>query len=113
MLASSLYGLCPRCGEPTLFTTGATFARQCRGCGLDFASFNIGDGPAAFLILIVGAILATAAITLDLMTNPPFWVHLIWLPVGALLTLAGLRIGKAALLFQEFRHQAREGRLQP
>ena len=27
---------------------------RCRACGLDFAAFNVGDGPAAFLILIVG-----------------------------------------------------------
>jgi hypothetical protein len=38
-------------------------------------------------------------------------VHLVWLPVGAGLTIYGLRLGKAALLYQEHKHRAREGRL--
>jgi uncharacterized protein (DUF983 family) len=78
---------------------------------LDFASFNVGDGPAAFLILIVGAIVAVGAILLDQMTSPPWWVHLIWVPVGAGLTIYGLRVGKAALVYQEYKHRAREGRI--
>jgi uncharacterized protein (DUF983 family) len=111
LAGASLNGLCPRCGERTLFNGIATFHSRCRACGLDFAAFNIGDGPAAFLILIVGAILAVAAILFDLAVSPPMWAHLIWIPVGALLTLTGLRIGKAALLYQEYRHQAGEGRI--
>jgi uncharacterized protein (DUF983 family) len=78
---------------------------------LDFASFIVGDGPAAFLILIVGAIVAVGAILLDQMTSPPWWVHLIWVPVGAGLTIYGLRVGKAALVYQEYKHRAREGRI--
>ena len=104
-------GLCPRCGARTLFAGLTRFAPACRGCGLDFASFNVGDGPAAFLILIIGAIVASGAILLDQMASPAWWVHIIWLPVGAALTLYGLRIGKAALLYQEYRHRAREGRI--
>ena len=88
-----------------------SFADQCRGCALDFHRFNIGDGPAAFLILIVGAIVAVSAIVVDQSFAPPWWVHAVWLPVGILLTVAGLRIGKATLLFQEYHHQAREGRI--
>jgi len=111
LAGASLKGLCPRCAERTLFRGPVSFHDSCRACGLDFTAFNIGDGPAAFLILIVGAIVAVGAIVLDLATNPPMWVHLVWVPVGALLTVGGLRVGKAALLFQEYKHQAREGRL--
>jgi uncharacterized protein (DUF983 family) len=111
LAAATFRGLCPRCGEQTLFAGAARFAPTCRACQLDFASFNIGDGPAAFLILIVGAIVAVSAILIDQAVSPPWWVHLVWLPVGIALTLYGLRIGKAALLFQEYSHRAREGRL--
>jgi uncharacterized protein (DUF983 family) len=86
-------------------------APECSACGLDFTQFNVGDGAAAFLILIVGAILTVAAIAVDLSFQPSFWVHLIWLPVGAALTVGGLRMGKAFLLAQEYHHQAREGRI--
>jgi uncharacterized protein (DUF983 family) len=44
--------------------------------------------PAAFLILIVGAIVAVAAILVDLAYSPRWWVHLVWLPVMVGLTLA-------------------------
>ena len=40
----------------------------------------------------------------------PHWaVHLVWVPILVALTLLGLRIGKAALLYQEVVHDAREG----
>jgi uncharacterized protein (DUF983 family) len=90
-----------------------SFAAQCRACGLDFASFNVGDGPAAFLILIVGAILTVLAIVVDLSYSPPWWVHLVWLPIGLALTLGGLRLAKAWLVAQEYVHRAREGRIAP
>jgi uncharacterized protein (DUF983 family) len=111
LAAATFEGLCPRCGARTLFAGLARFAPACRSCGMDFASFNVGDGPAAFLILIVGAIVAVGAILLDQMTSPPWWVHLIWVPVGAGLTIYGLRVGKAALVYQEYKHRAREGRI--
>ncbi len=111
LAAATFQGLCPRCGARTLFAGLARFAPKCRACGLDFDSFNVGDGPAAFLILIVGAIVAVGAILFDQMVSPPWWMHIVWLPVGAALTIYGLRIGKAALIYQEHKHRAREGRL--
>ncbi len=86
-------------------------ADKCGACSLDFQAFNVGDGPAAFLILIFGAIIAGAAIMVELIFQAPWWVHIIWLPVGIALTVGGLRIGKAALLFQEYRHEDHEGRI--
>ena len=94
-----------------MFAGWVRFADCCRACGLDFQSFNVGDGPAAFLILIVGALVTGGAITLELAAEPPFWVHLIWIPVAAALTIGGLRLAKAWLLAQEYRHRAREGRI--
>ena len=110
-LAAALKGSCPRCGQGRLFKGWVTFAPQCRSCGLDFDSFNVGDGPAAFLILIVGAILTVLAVVVDLSSSPPWWVHLVWIPVGLVLTLGGLRAAKSALVAQEYVHRAREGRI--
>lgn len=108
----ALKGLCPRCGAPGLFAGTARFAERCARCGLDYTAFNVGDGPAAFLTLIIGTIVVTLAIIVELSFSPPFWVHIIlWLP----LTLAGviglLRVAKAALLAAEYRNAAREGRI--
>jgi len=109
----ALKGLCPRCGARTLFAGIATFAPKCRACGLDYASFNVGDGPAAFLIFIVGGLVVGLAIALELGASPPWWVHVIlWLPLTAILTIGLLRIGKGLLLALEYRHRAREARIE-
>lgn len=107
----ALKGLCPRCGAPGLFAGWVGFAASCKACGLDFSNFNVGDGPAAFLTLILGAIIVAAAITLELTVAPPIWVHmLIWIPVTAIAVIGALRISKAALLALEYRNKAREFR---
>jgi uncharacterized protein (DUF983 family) len=110
-VAAALAGRCPRCAAPGLFAGWVRFAERCGRCGLDYQAFNVGDGPAAFLILIVGAIVTVAAITLELGVEPPFWVHAVWVPVAAALTVGGLRRGKAWLLAQEYTHRAGQGRI--
>ncbi len=110
-LRAALKGNCPRCGAKTLFSGWVRFAQECRGCGLDLESFNVGDGPAAFLIFIVGTIVVVLALLVDGAFTPPWWVHLIWIPVAAALTIGGLRLSKAWLLAQEYKYRAREGRL--
>jgi len=110
-LEGALAGRCPRCKSKTLYSGWVRFAGKCRACGLDFSSFNVGDGPAAFLILIIGAILVAAALGLDSALSPPWWAHLVWAPVGLALTIVGLRWAKALLLTQEYLHRAREGRI--
>jgi uncharacterized protein (DUF983 family) len=110
-LQAAVKGNCPRCGAHTLFAGWVRFAHKCRGCGLDLDSFNVGDGPAAFLIFIVGTITVVAALIVDGVFSPPWWVHLVWIPVAGGLTIAGLRLSKALLLAQEYKHRASEGRL--
>jgi uncharacterized protein (DUF983 family) len=109
---ASLRGLCPRCGAPTLFAGAVRFSEQCSTCRLDFAQFNVGDGPAAFLIMVVGALVTIGAVALELSVSPPFWVHiLLWVPLTLALVLGLLRLAKGTLLVLEYRNRAREGRL--
>lgn len=109
---ASLRGLCPRCGAPTLFAGAVRFSDRCTTCALDFSQFNVGDGPAAFLIMVVGAVITIGAVALELSVSPPFWVHvLLWVPLTLGLVLALLRLAKAALLVLEYRNRAREGRI--
>ena len=111
-IAAALNGLCPQCRAKTLFASLIKFAPCCTQCGLDFDSFNVGDGPAAFLTLIIGTLVVVAAITLELSVGPPFWVHiLIWPLVTLALVIGGLRIAKAALIQSEYRNAAGQGRL--
>ena len=90
------------------------FESKCSNCSLDFSQFNVGDGPAAFLILIVGALIVGLALMVEVTLHPPFWVHmLLWIPLTTVAVVGSLRVAKAALLILEYRNQAREGRLQP
>ncbi|GLR47928.1 DUF983 domain-containing protein [Sphingomonas astaxanthinifaciens] len=107
----ALAGRCPACHQGRLFAGPVRFAARCERCGTDFSQYNVGDGPAAFLILGVGAILVVAALMVDIAFEPPWWVHLVWIPLGLALTLGGLRVAKAWLLGAEYRHAAHEGRL--
>lgn len=111
VLEAALFGCCPRCGARTLFAGAAQFAPRCRACGLNFESFDVGDGPAAFLTLIIGGIIVALAIWFDVAVAPPFWVHLlIWLPLTVVAVLGGLRVAKALLLLSEYRNNAGEAR---
>ena len=106
---AALFGCCPRCGSRTLFDGVARFAARCGNCGLDFSRFNVGDGPVAFLTLLVGAVVVMLAIWMELAVEPPFWVHiLVWLPLSIALTVGGLRVAKGALLASEYRNRAGE-----
>lgn len=108
---AALFGLCPRCGAKALFAGWTRFADRCRICGLDLSAFNVGDGPAAFLTMIIGAIVVVLAVWLQLSVGPPWWVHvLLWLPLTTIGVVLGLRLAKAALLQSEFHHRAGEGR---
>ena len=109
---AALFGLCPECGAQTLFDGPVKFAPRCRVCTLDFEGYNVGDGPAAFLTMIIGALLIVLALALDFAVAPPLWVHiLLWVPLTVVAVVYGLRVAKAALLASEHQRSAAEGRL--
>ncbi len=108
---AALFASCPRCGAKTLFAGPIAFADRCDACGLDFTKFNVGDGPAAFLTMGVGAIVVALALWLQLSVEPPWWVHvLLWLPLIVGGVVLGLRMTKAWLLTTEYRRRAEEHR---
>ncbi len=110
-IAAALLGRCPRCGKGHLFRGYLNIAPRCDACGLDFASFDAGDGPAVFVILIVGFLVAGGALVLEATVSPPYWVHaVVWLPTVIVLSVAFLRLAKSALLVLQYKHQAHEGR---
>lgn len=106
---AALFGLCPQCGHKSLFAGLGQFADICGHCGLDISSYNVGDGPAALLTILIGTLIIVLALVVDSMFRPPFWVHvLIWVPFTAALTIITLRMAKAALLAAEHRNRAHE-----
>jgi uncharacterized protein (DUF983 family) len=106
---AALFGFCPRCGAQTLFASVTRFNKTCAACELDYTRFSVGDGPAALMIIPIGAIIITLAIILDIAVRPPFWVHaLIWVPLTAMMVFALLRLTKGFMLILEYRNKAGE-----
>jgi uncharacterized protein (DUF983 family) len=110
--SASLLGRCPRCGRGKLFNGYLRIAPACTVCGQDFSSFDVGDGAAALVVLVVGAIVCGAALWVEFTFQPPLWVHVVlWAPLILVLTFGFLRIIKSALLVLQYRHKAGEGRI--
>jgi uncharacterized protein (DUF983 family) len=86
-----------------------SLAACCSICDLDLSANDAGDGPAVFVILILGAIVVPLALWLELSLAPPIWVHIaIWPPVIVALSVLMLRLMKAILVayhFQNLRHE--------
>jgi uncharacterized protein (DUF983 family) len=111
VLRAAVLGRCPRCGKGRLFRGYLKVADGCELCGLSYQGLEAGDGPAVFVILIVGFIVTGAALFVEVTYSPPYWVHaLLWAPAVPLLSFGLLRFLKAWLLIMQFRHRAEEGR---
>lgn len=104
--AAGLRCRCPRCGEGRLFEGFLTVAPRCGRCGLDLRAQDSGDGPAVFIILIVGFVVVALALVLEALFSPPYWVHVVlWLPAILGLSLLLLRPFKATLIALQYRHR--------
>lgn len=98
---------CPRCGEAPLFSGLLTVQERCPVCGLDYAAVDSGDGPAVFVILILGFIVVGLALLVEVKFEPPIWLHMVlWLPLTLVGSIALLRPFKAVLIALQFRHKA-------
>lgn len=110
--SAGVRGRCPRCGEGRLFEGFLKIAPACETCGLDFSGEDAGDGPAVFIMFLVGAIVVPLALLLHLWLAPPTWVHLVlWIPAVIGLSLALLRPFKGVMFALQYKHGAREARL--
>ena len=112
-IGRGLRGRCPRCGEGHLFQGFLTVRPACEHCGLDYGFADAGDGPAVFVILLGGFVVVFAALIVEIMYRPPYWVHaVLWLPLILLVTLVPLRALKGLLIALQYHHKAAEGRLE-
>ena len=106
-----LRGRCPHCGEGRLFAGFLSLRPRCESCGLDYRFADSGDGPAVFVILGAGFVVVFAALVVEILYRPPFWLHAaLWLPLILLTTLAPLRAIKGLLIALQYHHKAEEGR---
>ena len=83
-----------------------TVAQRCDSCGLDLSAQDSGDGPAVFVIFVVGFVAVLTVAIVELSFAPPTWVHLIYqLPLVVGLSILLLRPFKAVLIALQYRHK--------
>ncbi|KQZ16462.1 hypothetical protein ASD50_10465 [Mesorhizobium sp. Root552] len=111
-IQAGLAGRCPRCGEGRLFSGFLSVGTGCGNCGLDYSYADAGDGPAVFVILIIGFVVVGLALWVEVSYSPPLWLHFsLWVPLLIVLCLTALRLIKGVLLTLQYRNKAAEGRL--
>jgi uncharacterized protein (DUF983 family) len=103
---------CPRCGQGRLFDGLLKVRPTCTACGLDYSFADSGDGPAVFVIMIIGFLVVGMALWTEINLNPPLWLHfIVWIPLAIGLSLWLLRVLKALLIALQFRNNARQGEI--
>jgi uncharacterized protein (DUF983 family) len=112
-LVAGLMCRCPHCGRGKLFRGFLGLQDRCEACGLDYSFIDAGDGPAVFVILFAGFVVVASALIVEVMYQPPFWVHAaLWGPLVLLTTLGPLRLMKGLLIALQYHHKAAEGQLE-
>lgn len=100
---------CPRCGRGRLFKGFVDVAPRCEACGLDLSRCDTGDGPAVFLIFILGFLVTPVALWVAMSSDWPLWVHaILWSAVLLALTVGMLRPAKACVIALQYRHRRSE-----
>ena len=106
---AALRGRCPNCGEGRLYVGYLKLNEKCDVCGQDLAKFDQADGPAVFVMFLVGFLVVIPMLIVELTFQPPYWVHaLLWLPWTVMWVLILLRPVKSLLVAQQFIHKAEE-----
>jgi uncharacterized protein (DUF983 family) len=98
---------CPRCARGPLYSGFLTVAERCSVCGLDLEKADSGDGPAVFIIFILGILVVPLALLLEAKVEPPMWLHVLIWPVVILGAALGLlRPIKGVLISLQYRNRA-------
>ncbi len=108
LVKSAMRGRCPRCGVGALFIGYLRVVPVCAVCGLSFTNFATDDGPVSFVILPLCFLTAGGSLVLEVMMQPPMWVHvLVWPTLIALAVGFSLRPVKAAMIAIQYRNRER------
>ena len=99
--------LCPKCHKGKIFEKWSDLAPRetCPECGLNLSKHDNGDGPAVFLVFVLGLVIVPIALFADAMFTIPLWVHgIVWMALTLLLCVVSLRPLKAYIMGIQYRH---------
>jgi uncharacterized protein (DUF983 family) len=82
---------------------------RCAHCDLDLTQTDAGDGAAALVIMVLGAIIVGLAFWTEFHFHPPLWVHaVLWPLLTVPLAILMIRSTKAGLIALQYRHRGSE-----
>jgi len=98
-LARGARGRCPQCGAGAMFDGFIKVRGHCSRCGELLHHHRADDAPPYFVTFIVGHVIVSLALAVEVALSPPSWVHiLLWGPLTLGLSLALLRPIKGAIV---------------
>lgn len=97
---------CPHCGKGRLFRAFLKIADHCNNCGEELHHHRADDAPAYFVITAVGHIVVPLLIAVEMLIEPPYWVHLsLWVPLTLFLAIGLLQPFKGAIVGWQWAHR--------
>lgn len=110
-MKDSWAGLCPKCKKSSIYKPGFTLnlKEKCEKCALDLSKNDCADGPAVFMIFVLGFALVPIALFVDHLFHWPLWLHAIMWGILALACTVGmLRPIKAYMISLQYKHRKRD-----
>lgn len=90
---------CPSCGEGRVFRAFLKVRDKCEVCGEELHHHNADDLPAYLVVFIVGHILLSVTLWMEVAYAPPYWLYaVLLLPAGAAMTFGLLQPVKGAVV---------------
>ena len=112
-IQTGLAGRCPDCGEGRLFKSMLAYRDNCAACDADFTNEDAGDGPAVFVIFIVGIFIVPMALGFHMILDPPMAVtFILWSLIIIAACLWLLRLMRGVMFNIAWQRNAREVRIQ-
>ncbi|MBI1300744.1 MAG: DUF983 domain-containing protein [Alphaproteobacteria bacterium] len=79
---------------------------HCEKCGLDFTKNDSADGPAVFLIFILGFSMVPIALVLDSIYEISLLAHaILWTIIALILTVGSLKPLKSYIIALQYKHR--------
>mgnify|MGYP003624327818 CR=1 FL=1 len=107
LIKTALFCRCPKCNKSGIFKQGLfnfDLEENCTSCGLDLTRSDSADGPAVFLIFILGFLLVPLALIVEVKVGWPTWLHVaVWGTLGLIITLWALKPIKALVIALQYR----------
>jgi len=90
---------CPACGKGAMFRRYLKVSDSCPACGEELHHHRADDAPAYFTIVIVGHVVVSLVLAVEMAYRPELWIHMaLWLPLTVLMALLLLPPIKGALV---------------